>query len=258
MSLRPRSEPREDELAALADGSLSSERRADLEAQLERSPELRARLDEQRRILATVHNAVAATETPARLHARIHAARTRRAAPQLARPLRAAAGLAAAAAAVAVVLSISGGPGAPSVADAAVLAARPATAPAPAAKPAQPTLLARSAEGVLYPNWARKFGWRADGARTDTIHGRTATTVFYRKGARRLGYTIVSGAPLRIPRDALRLPREGTRITILHLAGKPVATWLRNGHTCVLAGADLPGTRLADLAGWTGKGTVPF
>jgi len=65
------------ELAALADDSLSPERRAALEAQLEGSDELAARLDEQRRAVALFQSAAEEVEAPASLRARVDAQRSR-------------------------------------------------------------------------------------------------------------------------------------------------------------------------------------
>ena len=61
-----------DELAALADGTLPGRRRAALEAEVERSPELRRALDEQRRALRAVRSID--VEPPAALRRRIEAA----------------------------------------------------------------------------------------------------------------------------------------------------------------------------------------
>jgi anti-sigma-K factor RskA len=66
------------ELAALADGSLAPERRAELEARIAESPELAAQLAEQRRALALVQDAGAAVAAPAGLRASIEAQRPRR------------------------------------------------------------------------------------------------------------------------------------------------------------------------------------
>jgi anti-sigma-K factor RskA len=59
------------ELAALADGSLSPERRAALEARVAASSELAGLLAEQERAVALVRNAAAGVEAPAALRARI-------------------------------------------------------------------------------------------------------------------------------------------------------------------------------------------
>jgi anti-sigma factor RsiW len=63
------------ELAALADGSLAPERRAELEAQVAASPELTERLAEQQRAVSLVRSANAEVEAPAALRARIEAQR---------------------------------------------------------------------------------------------------------------------------------------------------------------------------------------
>jgi Anti-sigma-K factor rskA len=97
------------ELAALADGSLSDERRSQLEASIAASPELRERLAEQQRALFLTRNAVAEAEAPERLRRRIDAHRQprKRFAP---RGLAIAGTAAAVAAAVVIgVLAFSGG-----------------------------------------------------------------------------------------------------------------------------------------------------
>src|SRR5262245_47379328 len=63
------------ELAALADGSLAAERRAELEAQVATSPELAERLAEQERAVSLMQSAAAEVEAPAALRARIEAQR---------------------------------------------------------------------------------------------------------------------------------------------------------------------------------------
>ncbi|HMG98789.1 MAG TPA: anti-sigma factor [Gaiellales bacterium] len=63
------------ELAALADGSLASERRAALEARVAASSELADRLVEQQRAVALAGSAVNGVEAPAALRARIDAQR---------------------------------------------------------------------------------------------------------------------------------------------------------------------------------------
>ena len=61
------------ELAALADGSLTAERRAALEARVASSPELAIQLAEQERALALTRSAAAEVEAPPGLRARIEA-----------------------------------------------------------------------------------------------------------------------------------------------------------------------------------------
>ena len=40
--------------------------------------------------------------------------------------------------------------------------------------------------------------------------------------------------------------------------GEPAVTWLRGGHTCVLAGQGVPEDTLLELAAWKGDGAVAF
>jgi hypothetical protein len=69
------------ELAALADGSLSPERRTALEARVAESPELADRLAEQQRAVALTRGVAADVEAPAALRARIDGQRSARRRP---------------------------------------------------------------------------------------------------------------------------------------------------------------------------------
>ena len=66
------------ELAALADGSVAPERRAELEARIEASPILADRLAEQERAVALLRGAGDEVEAPAGLRARLDAQRSAR------------------------------------------------------------------------------------------------------------------------------------------------------------------------------------
>lgn len=101
------------ELAALADGSLSGERRAALEARVAASSELAEQLAVQERAVALARSAAAEVEAPAGLRMRIDAPpRRRRVSP---RPvvLVGAAAIAAVAVGIGVAVTRSGGSGAP-------------------------------------------------------------------------------------------------------------------------------------------------
>jgi hypothetical protein len=249
------SKPTPDELAdlaALADGSLSAKRRAGVEQRVAASTELQALLEEQKRALAVVRRQERA---PERLRASV-AARSSRSTRR--RRLRLAAAGCATAAALAVALILSGGGEQPSIAEAAALASKPATAPGPGPYDKTTTLLALEVDGVPYPNWSHSFGWRATGARTDRIDGREAKTVFYAKGGRRIGYTILSGKPLHLPAAGAGVVRRGTELRSLDIRGRTVVTWRRKGHTCVLSGAGVEPTTLLTLGAWKGGGSVPY
>jgi len=243
--------PSERELAALADGSLAPERRAEVERLVANSPELQAVLAEQRRALVAIRRRDEAA--PARLHARVQALRRERSTP--ARRFGLAAGLAAAAAAVALALVLAIPGGGPTVGDAAAFASRESTAPAPPPYREHPTLLRPDTREIPYPNWQRAFGWKAVGKRTDRLDGRKATTVFYARDGERVAYTIVAGKALAKPGDH-RTVRKGTELRTLTADGRLVVTWRRRGHTCVLSGASR--RELLQLAAWKGGGTVPY
>jgi hypothetical protein len=256
-SRREKDDP-EAELAALADGSLPPDRRAEVEARVAGTPELAALLAEQERAVALVRSAAAEVEAPAGLRRRVEGLRPGEARPSRQRRLAFGAGLAVAAAvAIVLALTLPGGPGGPSLAEAAGLGTLPATARAPAPAREQPKLLDAAMDGIPFPNWLEKFGWKATGARKDSIGGRHATTVFYEKNGKRIGYTIVDGDPLDVPEHAGHARREGIDLRVFDVNGRPVVTWERGGKTCILTGAAEPGV-LAKLAAWKGKGAVPF
>jgi hypothetical protein len=242
------------ELTALADGTLRGRRRARLLAEVGRSPELAEQLEKQRRAVAALRSVD--ERAPAWLRARVEPERMRRRSP-FSLPL--AGGLAAGAAfALILALVLPGGAGGPTVVEAAELAARPSAAPAPGPDPAEPKVLTARAEGLAFPSWAREFGWRATGRRVDELDGRRAVTVFYEKGGRRIGYTIISGEPIDPPDEARRAVREGTVLHGLSTDGRVIVTWLREGVTCVLSGSGVDANTLLDLAAWKGKGAVQF
>lgn len=250
--------PREEELAALADGSLPASRVDELEARVAESPELDDLLAEQHRALSLIRGAAIEAEAPPRLRARVESELRRRAARRP-RSFALAGGLAAAAAAAVVLaLTLPSGAGGPALADAAALATLPATLPAPGASATTPKLLDEAVEDVPFPSWLQTFGWRATGARTDTVGGREATTVFYEKDGRRIGYTIVAGEPLAVPAGSDRSSRAGVELEALALDGREVVTWQRGGLTCILSGDVVPRSKLLELAAWKGKGAVPF
>jgi hypothetical protein len=104
--------------------------------------------------------------------------------------------------------------------------------------------------GELYfPDWGARFGWHAVGQRTDTINGRTATTVFYSWRGEQIAYTIVGAPALRAP-AAPRVTVNGTELRTLNLGGRRVVTWRRGNHTCILSGAGVPTAELQRLAAW--------
>ena len=202
------------ELAALADGTLPDERRAAVEARVAASPELHELVESQRRSLAATR-ALSEEPVPSSLVEGVEALRprgdrragTRRLWPRLALVAGIAVVLA-----VAAAIFLSGGPGSPTVADAAALAGEPANGPPPPPLGPGSTKLAANVEGVAFPNLAQWAGWDTLGVRHGEVGGRDATVVYYGKGSRRLAYVIVSGSGLPRPSGGSRLSGTASNI----------------------------------------------
>jgi hypothetical protein len=243
-------------LARLADGTLTGDRARELQARVAESPQLRAMLDEQRKALDAVR---ALNEpAPAALRARIEDARRRPAPARRARRFGLAGAFVAAAAALAVALVaiLPSGAGGPSLSEAAAFTLKAPVAPAP--RHDFDGALDLSVDGVPYPYWADSLGWKATGKRVDKVSGRVATTVFYSKGDKRVGYTIVSGKALSVPSSSSMTVLHGVRIRSLGLGGNAVVTWQRKDHSCILSGRGVSRSELVQLAGWRDQGALPY
>ena len=240
------------DLARLADGTLPPGRRAEVEARVAASPQLASIVARQTTVLDALRESPGTTGAPPRLRARLE----RRPAPARSRWRAGGAVAVAAAALLAVILALPSG--APGVADAAALAIQAPERAAPRPVPGTPQLLREDVDGVPFPNYAAKFPWKPSGERDDDPSGRDATTVYYRNGARRIGYTIVSGDALDEPSDARTTTRGGVEYRLFRQDGRNVVTWLRDGHTCVLSGKAVRPAELLELADWRGKGAIPF
>jgi hypothetical protein len=131
------------------------------------------------------------------------------------------------------------------------------TAPGPReAKPSSGMLVA-AVEGVHFPYWEERFGWRSTGQRTDTLQGRTVRTVFYADhSGRRIGYAIVAGAPAPAIDGGGVHWRKGTAYRLTKAHGAPVVTWLRDGRLCIVSGRGVDARTLLALASWQDAGTA--
>src|SRR5450432_2194883 len=156
----------EAELAALADGSLPAERRAQLRARIDASPELAAALGEQERVVTMLR--ALDEPAPAALHARVRemtdGGATSRPAPRWRSLFVPAATALAVAVAALVVLLGGGGSSAPTVPQTAHLALAAATLPAPAEDTAHRNLLRLRVGGISFPYYGRTSRWEATGA----------------------------------------------------------------------------------------------
>ncbi|HEU4703078.1 MAG TPA: hypothetical protein VFS37_11410 [Conexibacter sp.] len=138
-------------------------------------------------------------------------------------------------------------PAGPGVRAVAPVALRAPTAPAPAARPGG-ELLAAKAGPIAFPTWTRA-GWRAVGARSDTVRGHDVRTVFYVDGSgRRIGYAIAD-APLPVS-GGEAVTRRGAQLRVLARGATAIVTWRRAGRTCILAGRGVPVERLLALASY--------
>ncbi len=272
-------------LAALADGTLPEHERESALARVAASPELASELEDQRRAVMLVRS-LERVEAPTLLRRSIelaasgeaaigHAAaedglaagathsprgsrrgrvRGSRRPPSLRLPSRLLAGAAVAAAVVVVlvlVLTTGGGTSAPTVLQASGAGLRTATGAAPTENPSNPDLLAASAVGISYPYWGGRLGWKAVGARTDTVGGRTVTTVFYSNSrSRRIGYSIVAGTALAIPAASTSVEHRGVSFHVINHANPTIVTWREGGHTCILTARGVGSGTLIRLATW--------
>ena len=246
------------DLAALADGRLAGRRRSELERRVAGSPGLQAALDRQR----SAASALRGVELPAplRLRERIESARSAPSRPVRRRRLGTLGGIAAAvcAAVLVALLVLPSEGGGPTVVEASGLAVLPATQASVPPDPANPNLLDAVEDGVPFPNLADQFGWREAGARSDQLEGRETQTVFYLRGGRRIGYTILAGDAIDPPADSQATMLNEVELWASSVDGRQVVTWYRDGRTCVLSGEDVDRAELLELASWKAEGAVPF
>ncbi len=247
----------ERDLARMADGTLQGARRDRLQQHIAHSPELQARLRAQRRAVAAMRSLTEFERAPLALRVQHQTliSRRRRRAPAIALGLSGAAG-----AVLWTLAGLGGGQAVLTVAQAATIALRPPTSVV--AEPASDDHVALpdvQAAGMPFPYWEDRFGWHAIGERTDRLDGRELTTVFYRRGAERIAYTIVSGNSLPPAQAVSTTVRAGTILAGSWSRGRPIVTWLRLGHTCVLSGGPgVPLAALLKLAGWRSHGELPY
>ena len=154
---------------------------------------------------------------------------------------------------VALAITLSGGGSPPlSFHQAAAPTLRAATLSAPPESSTNHVELTAAVDGVRFPYWEDRFGWRSTGMRSDQIDGRTVTTVFYANAAgRRIGYAIVAGHPAPQISGGAVFWQGGVPYRLLTENGAAVVSWLRDDHLCVLSGRGVSGATLLRLASWS-------
>jgi hypothetical protein len=207
-------------------------------------------LSDSERIGAAIRAAAESVEAPPRLRASV-AAQSRDTRPRRRWIAVPAISAAAVVVLVAVALLAIGSGGGPTIADAAGLALRNPTQPPPAEQLGNKRFLDASVGGVPFPNYRYGTPFHTAGTRSDEISGRSARTVVYALGGKRIGYTIVSGKALPVPKGARVIKHGNGRYAVLHRHGALVVTWREKGHTCVLASRTASLQRLVIWADWT-------
>ena len=125
-----------------------------------------------------------------------------------------------------------------------------ATGPAPPENRRDRSQLQVGVDGVSFPYWKERFGWRSTGTRTDTLGAHTVTTVFYvNSDGRRIGYAIASGAAPRTEGGTV-VRRWGVSYRVLQQGAATVVTWQLDGHLCVMAGRGVSARTLVNLVSW--------
>ncbi|HEY2537473.1 MAG TPA: hypothetical protein VGI24_10885 [Solirubrobacteraceae bacterium] len=148
-------------------------------------------------------------------------------------------------------------PAGPSLSAATQLTLGAATTGAPRESAAHAGQLNVAVDGVAFPYWEERFGWRASGTRTDTIGGRSVRTVFYSgPRGRRIGYAIVGGTPAPATSGGTLVWHRDVAYRLRRIGAVPVVTWQRDGRLCVLSGRGVSGATLVRLASWSETGTA--
>jgi hypothetical protein len=148
-------------------------------------------------------------------------------------------------------------PAGPSLSAATRLTLSAATTGAPGESTAHAAQLNVAVDGVAFPYWKERFGWRASGTRTDTLGGRSVRTVFYSgPHGRRIGYAIVGGTPAPATSGGTIVWHRGSAYRLQQVGAVPVVTWQRDGRLCVLSGRGVSGATLVRLASWSETGTA--
>jgi hypothetical protein len=185
-------------------------------------------------IARRIRETAESVRAPDRLHASVAEQLALREPPRRRRLAAGLGVLAGAVAAIAVAVVLVLGDGGPSIDDAVALALRPPATGAPAVDPYDRGHLEAEVGGVAFPNY-RTFA--AVGSREDEIDGRRAVTVAYRASGRPVTYTIVDGAPLRIPAGTEWHDYGGYRMAVIRSGEERVLAWEQGGRTCIVAGS---------------------
>jgi hypothetical protein len=107
-------------------------------------------------------------------------------------------------------------------------------APGPPAVQTVAAAVLHAPEGPAPAGGSYLPGYRAIGVRTDTIAGREAKTIIYRRGSAGIHYTIVDGKPLDLP-GTRRTTAGDRKLALVRDGDLGLVVWHANGKTCILA-----------------------
>jgi hypothetical protein len=126
-----------------------------------------------------------------------------------------------------------------------------ATTAPPRENPRLRSTLTASVDGLRFPYWNGHFGWRASGARSDTVDGQAVRTVFYTDArGQRIGYAITAGEQAHSAIGGELVRRHGKPYWLLRDHDVASVVWLRSGHLCVVTGRGVASATLLALASW--------
>ncbi|MBO0768850.1 MAG: hypothetical protein J2O48_09230, partial [Solirubrobacterales bacterium] len=109
------------------------------------------------------------------------------------------------------------------VGTAAQLGAKRAVRFAPGPDPRAPEFLSAHVGDLSFPNWSRSAGWRAIGARDDSLDNHAILTIDYRRGSQQVAYSIVTSPVLKGQQTGYHSFTQGQRT---------VVSWSQRGHSC--------------------------
>jgi hypothetical protein len=126
-----------------------------------------------------------------------------------------------------------------------------ATTAPPRENPHLRSTLTANVDGLRFPYWKGRFGWRASGSRSDTVDGQAVRTVFYTDArGERIGYAITAGERAHSAIVGKLVRRHGKPYWLARDDGVARVVWLRSGHLCVVAGRGVASSTLLALASW--------
>src|SRR4051794_7262055 len=112
-----------------------------------------------------------------------------------------------------------------------------------------PTTPGPGEPGSAFAGFAAARGWTPVGSRTDTVAGRTVTTVFWGHEGRRVAEAVLPGGAAPPPDGARRTGRRGLLLYSFDAGPRPAVPWPEDGRPSVLSATAAPRGELYALGG---------